>query len=90
MMIEIPYIGHLNTQTNDEKLSAEECTLVYNIDLFEPGNVVKRSGRAVKGFFNETLVTDLIRVKDSDPSQDRHIWIGYDQKNKRIFKITDI
>ena len=87
---EIPYIGHLNTETNDEMLTAQECVIATNLELYNPGILKKRKGRAIRGFFNDTLITKLIRWKDPDPTQDRHLWLGYDKHNKRIFKITTI
>ena len=87
---ELPYHGFLNTQTNEEHLGKEECVIIYNTDQHRPGVLVKRQGRAIKGFFNNTIITKMVRWKDPDPEQDRHIWVGYDSLNKKLFKITDI
>tara|TARA_B110000196_G_scaffold320159_1_gene340853 strand:- start:2757 stop:3035 length:279 start_codon:yes stop_codon:yes gene_type:complete len=89
-IITVPYNGSLNTETNPEMLSPGECTRAINLDLFKPGILQKRTGRAIAGFFNGVNISKLIRFKDPDPEQDRHIWIGYDTTNNKLFKITDI
>tara|TARA_R100000152_G_C6601317_1_gene58354 strand:+ start:39 stop:317 length:279 start_codon:yes stop_codon:yes gene_type:complete len=88
--IEIPQTGWLNTEANPELLQAGECTVCENLDLFSPGIVKKREGRAIKAFFDNVNITKIVRWKDPDPEQDRHLWVGYDSVNNRIFKITTI